>query len=79
MSRKCKNEKDCFCYTCGEFVFKENRKTIDEFYKKAYYTSKLNLAIKIRHGHLTLSASYAKKAYDSGQQAKKQLLNSEFP
>ena len=38
MSRKCKNDKDSFCYTCGEFVFKENRKTIDEFYKKAYYT-----------------------------------------
>ena len=32
-----KNDKDSFCYMCGEFVFKENRKTIDEFYKKAYY------------------------------------------
>ena len=38
MSRKCNNDKDSFCYTCGELVFKENRKTIDEFYKKAYYT-----------------------------------------
>ena len=38
MSRRCINDKDSFCYTCGEFVFKENRKTIDEFYMKAYYT-----------------------------------------
>ena len=38
MSRRCLNDKDSFCYTCGEFVFKENRKTIDEFYMKAYYT-----------------------------------------
>ena len=30
--------KDSFCYNCGEFVFKENRKTIDKFYKKVYYT-----------------------------------------
>ena len=33
-----KMQKDSFCYTCGEFVFKENRNTIDEFYKKACYT-----------------------------------------
>ena len=38
MSRRCLNGKGSFCYTCGEFVFKENRKTIDEFYMKAYYT-----------------------------------------
>ena len=38
MSKRCINDKDSFCYTCGEFVFKENRKTIDEFYMKAYYT-----------------------------------------
>ena len=43
MSRKCKNDKGSFCYTCGEFVFQENRKTIDEFYKKpTTLTSKLN-------------------------------------
>ena len=38
MSRRCINDKDSFCCTYGEFVFKENRKTIDEFYMKAYYT-----------------------------------------
>ena len=46
MSRKFKNDKDSFCYACGEFVFKENRETIDEFYKKAYYT-----CFKIKLGH----------------------------
>ena len=39
MSRRCMNDKASFYYTCGEFVFKGNRKTIDEFYMKAYYTS----------------------------------------
>ena len=38
MSRRCINDKDSFCYTCGELVFEENRKTIGEFYMKAYYT-----------------------------------------
>ena len=38
MSRRRINDKDSFRYTCGEFVFKENRKAIDEFYMKAYYT-----------------------------------------
>ena len=38
MSGRYLNDKNSFCYTCGEFVFKENRKTIDEFYMKAYYT-----------------------------------------
>ena len=37
MSRRCINDRDSFCYTCGEFVFKESRKTIDELYMKAYY------------------------------------------
>ena len=38
MSRRCINDKDSFCYTCGELVFEENRKTIGKFYMKAYYT-----------------------------------------
>ena len=38
MLRRCINNKDSFCYTCGEFVFKKNRKAIDEFYIKVYYT-----------------------------------------
>ena len=38
MSRRCITGKDSFCYTCAEFVFKENRRTIDKFYMKAYYT-----------------------------------------
>ena len=41
MSRRYLNDKDSFCYTCGEFVLKENRKTIDEFYMKACFTIKL--------------------------------------
>ena len=55
---------------------KENRKTIDEFYMKAYYTYfKIKLGTKIRQGRLTLSA---KKTYDSGRQATEQRLNSQF-
>ena len=38
MLRRCINNKHSFCYTCGEFVFKKNRKAIDEFYIKVYYT-----------------------------------------
>ena len=38
ISRRCINDKDSFCYTCGEFVFKMSRKIIDEFYMKAYCT-----------------------------------------
>ena len=38
MSRKCVNDKASFCYTCGEFVLKKNRKAFDEFYMNAYYT-----------------------------------------
>ena len=44
LSRRCLNDKDSFCYTCGEFAFRENRKTIGEFYMKARYTYfKINL------------------------------------
>ena len=79
MSRRCINDKDSFCYTCSELVFKENRKTIDEFYMKAYYTYfKIKLGGQDKTWRLTLSASHAKKSYDSGRQATKQLLNSEF-
>ena len=38
ISKSLLNDKDSFRYTCGEFVFKENRKAIDEFYIRAYYT-----------------------------------------
>ena len=38
MSRRGINDKDSFCYICSKFVFKGNRKSIDEFYMKAYYT-----------------------------------------
>ena len=41
-------------------------------------TSKSNWENKIRHGHRTLSANHAKKAYDFGRKATKQLLNLEF-
>ena len=55
MSRRCINDKDSFCYTCGEFFFKESRKTIDEFYMKAYYTyfkSKLGDQVKTWAPHM---------------------------
>ena len=33
------NSTDVFCFTCGEYIIDErNRKNIDEFYQKAYYT-----------------------------------------
>ena len=41
MSGRYLNDKNSFCYTCGESAFKENRKTIDEFYMKACFKIKL--------------------------------------
>ena len=39
MSRKCNNSTDAFCFTCGEYIIDErSRKSIDEFYQRAYYT-----------------------------------------
>ena len=35
-SRICVNDPDNFCYTCGEFIPKANRKLISDFYKNAY-------------------------------------------
>ena len=70
MTRRCINDKK---------NGKESRKTIDEFNMKAYYTYfKIKLGAKIRHGRLTLSASHAKKTYDSGRQATEQHLNLQF-
>ena len=34
--RSCLNNPDSFCYICGEYTFKENRKTLCDFIKKAY-------------------------------------------
>ena len=36
-SRSCKNYPDCFCYICGEYKTVENRKSITDFKRKAYY------------------------------------------
>ena len=35
-SRRCVNDPDKFCYTCGEFRPKANHKLISDFYKNAY-------------------------------------------
>ena len=37
-SRSCKNHPDCFCYICGEYKTVDNRKSITDFVRKAYYT-----------------------------------------
>ena len=80
MSRKCKNNKDSFCYTCGEFVFKENRKTIDEFYKKAYYTYfKIKLGDQDKTWAPHIICKSCKKAYDSGRQAEETALKFGIP
>ena len=34
--RRCVNDPDNFCYTCGEFTPKANQKLISNFYKNAY-------------------------------------------
>ena len=36
-SRPCKNHPDCFCYSCGEHKTVDNRKSITDFVRKAYY------------------------------------------
>ena len=33
--KKCVNNPDVFCYICGEYTFKENRKTVSDFVKRA--------------------------------------------
>lgn len=37
MPRNCVNEVDAFCYVCGEFTVKSNRKNITPLIKKAYH------------------------------------------
>jgi hypothetical protein len=34
--RSCVNHPDVFCYICGEYTLKENRKTVSDFVKRAY-------------------------------------------
>lgn len=34
--RSCKNHPDVFCYICGEYTLKENRKLVTDFVKRAY-------------------------------------------
>lgn len=34
--RSCVNHPDVFCYVCGEYTLKENRKSITDFVKRAY-------------------------------------------
>lgn len=34
--RSCVNHPDVFCYVCGEYTFKENRKPVTDFVKRAY-------------------------------------------
>ena len=34
--RRCSNEPNVFCYICGEYTLKHNRKTISDFVKSAY-------------------------------------------
>ena len=36
MSRKCVNSRDTFCYVCGEYTLKSQRKTISPLIRKAY-------------------------------------------
>ena len=36
-SRSCQNYPDCFCYICGEWKTVDNRKSITDFVRKAYY------------------------------------------
>ena len=36
-SRSCKNDPDRFCYICGEWKTVDNRKSITDFVRKAYY------------------------------------------
>lgn len=35
--RSCINHSDVFCYICGEYTFKENRKSVTDFIKRAYH------------------------------------------
>jgi hypothetical protein len=35
--RRCVNNPDCFCYTCGCYVIKMQKSNITSFVKKAYY------------------------------------------
>jgi hypothetical protein len=36
MPRKCVNDVDSFCYVCGDYTIKLNRKTITPLIKKIY-------------------------------------------
>ena len=35
--RKCSNDPNVFCYICGDYTVKEQRKPINDFVKKAYF------------------------------------------
>ena len=34
--KSCVNNPDVFCCICGEYIFKENRKTVSDFVKRVY-------------------------------------------
>ncbi|KAK5649680.1 hypothetical protein RI129_000709 [Pyrocoelia pectoralis] len=36
--RSCVNHPDVFCYICGEYTFKENRKPVSDFVRRSYLT-----------------------------------------
>ena len=36
MSRRCKNQADCFCYICGEYTLKAQQRTMTSLVRKAY-------------------------------------------
>ena len=36
-ARGCKNDSNIFCNTCGELTTQENRRSIDDFYGRAYH------------------------------------------
>ena len=74
LSRKCcVNHPGVFCYICGEYAFKENRKTIIYFVKRVYLEYFCSLSDQDKSWALNQSVrrvKFVKSTYDSGVKVK---------
>ena len=72
--RSCANDPNAFCYICGEYTVKDQRKPVTDFVKRAYHAYlALSWEIKIGYGLLIVSVKPALKFYDRGPKERKNV------
>ena len=76
----CVNKPDVFCYICGEYTIKQNRKPINDVVKNAYMKYlECRLATKTRFGLHILPAKPAWSTYDNGLRGIESNSNFMYP